>query len=187
MSIAVNVYYCVAIIIFTQVPEDARIMVALIFLLGGAVLEHFEAWIWQPVIRIYADGGDFTLPKKAYRTDGAWDISAGADVILEPYSITFVPTAYRIICPEGYFITILGRSSMNMKGLTIPSNVIDAGYTGKMGVIIHNTGRERQHINAGDRIAQMTIHKVEDVVLRRIYKIPSTARQANGFGSSGKN
>lgn len=62
---------------------------------------------------------------------------------------------------------------------------IDSDYRGCVGVIINNHSNQLFTIPAGTRIAQMTIHKVEDVIFEEAATLSSTERGEGGFGSTG--
>ena len=70
------------------------------------------------------------------------------------------------------------------KGL-ITTATIDAGYTGSIKVVLFNVSRNTNHVDAGQKIAQLVIHPIitpEPVVVNELQK---TERGDGGFGSTG--
>ena len=47
-------------------------------------------------------------------------------------------------------------------GIAVGGGVIDAKYTGEVGVILRNDGTTESEIKAGDRIAQLIVEKDSD-------------------------
>jgi dUTP pyrophosphatase len=62
---------------------------------------------------------------------------------------------------------------------------IDAGYRGEVCVILFNAGENVFPVQRGDRIAQMVIAALPDVVLTPAVELNETDRNAGGFGSTG--
>lgn len=88
---------------------------------------------------------------------------------------------------------------MALKGWACDWGVIDSNYRGDIGVIIRylwntypdaidfgDTAIKGINIKKGDRIAQLAIHKVEDVALEETDELSDTNRWDAGYGSSGK-
>ena len=88
--------------------------------------------------------------------------------------------------PKGYVGLILGRSSRSRNGVNVLTGVIDAGYTGQLGVTLFNANSNAVKFYAGERIAQLVICKIadiEDTVEQK--QLNNSARGNNGFGSTG--
>jgi len=109
--------------------------------------------------------------------------------VLQPMERTLVPTGIFIELPEGYEAQIRPRSGLAIKqGLTCLNTpgTIDADYRGEIKVILINLSKEPQTIQNGDRIAQMVIQKVEIIQWVPVEALSETARNAGGFGHTGK-
>ena len=66
------------------------------------------------------------------------------------------------------------------------SGVIDADFTGNMGVVLFNHGTETMLIDVGDRIAQLICERISYPRIQEVFDdSPTTGRGADGFGSSG--
>ena len=63
--------------------------------------------------------------------------------------------------------------------------LIDSDYQGPLMVSVWNRGTQAFTINPGDRIAQMVIVPVVQVVFEVVEDFSATSRGAGGFGSSG--
>lgn len=99
-----------------------------------------------------------------------------------------VPTGFAIAVPPGYEAQIRPRSGLALRdGVTLLNSpgTIDADYRGEVGVIVVNHGTAPVTIARGERIAQMVIHRLPDVVLEAVDELPATARGAGGFGHTG--
>lgn len=65
------------------------------------------------------------------------------------------------------------------------AGVIDADYRGNVGVILFNHGKEDFKVQAGDRIAQLILERIETPEVVVVASLDETERGANGFGSTG--
>ena len=134
---------------------------------------------------------DNALP--AYATPGAsgMDVRAflPAPVILQPMERSLIPTGLFVEIPEGYEIQVRPRSGLAVKqGITCLNTpgTIDADYRGEIKVILINLSNEPQHIQPGDRIAQMVVQRVEQIRWETVETISVTSRNEGGFGHTGK-
>jgi dUTP pyrophosphatase len=62
---------------------------------------------------------------------------------------------------------------------------IDSGYRGEVGVILFNSTDVDFKIEAGDRIAQLVVQKVETVEFNTVDALTESDRGKSGFGSTG--
>ena len=63
---------------------------------------------------------------------------------------------------------------------------MDSDYRGEIVVALHNHGSEVQMVSHGDRIAQFLITPVVTAPYEMAQELSDTARNAGGFGSTGK-
>lgn len=119
--------------------------------------------------------------------------SAGADVrskistIVPAHGRVLIPTGMFVAIPEGYEIQVRPRSGLALKkGITVLNTpgTVDADYRNEIGVILFNTSDEDFSIEAGDRIAQIVLNKVEQINWVEVDELDETDR-ANGFGHTG--
>jgi dUTP pyrophosphatase len=132
-------------------------------------------------------------PLPHYATEGA----AGMDVrahlpeplVLKSLERTAVPTGLFLEIPAGYEVQVRPRSGLALKhGITCLNTpgTIDSDYRGELKVILINLSGETQSIQPGDRIAQLVLQKTERIVWQETDALTETARNAGGFGSTGK-
>lgn len=132
------------------------------------------------------------LPLPAYATaqSAGVDLMAaiGSDFRLAPLQRMLVPTGISIALPAGYEAQIRPRSGLALKsGITVLNSpgTIDADYRGEIKVLLINLGTEEVTISRGDRIAQMVISPVSQVIWNKLETLDDTARGEGGFGSTG--
>lgn len=132
------------------------------------------------------------LPK--YESDGAAGLDLRADIegefVLKAHSRVLIPTGLYIELPFGYEAQVRSRSGLAVKKGVIVLNApgtIDSDYRGNIGVPLFNTSDEDYVITPGERIAQLVINKVEQLVWMEVEELDQTDRGEGGFGHSGKN
>jgi len=132
---------------------------------------------------------DLPLPARAHPGDAGLDLFAAAGVRLEPGQRAVVPTGIAIALPDGYAAFIHPRSGLAARhGVTLVNapGTVDAGYRGEIRVTLLNTdGHHAVSFQRGDRIAQLVIQQVAQVVLHEVESLPGSARAEGGFGSTG--
>lgn len=127
------------------------------------------------------------IPTRASDGDAGWDLYALEAGELEPGQRELFRTGIALAIPHGYVGYIKPRSGLALRqGINVLGGVIDSGYRGDVGVILHNTDIEiGTMIDGGDRIAQLVIQPVPPVYLEEVYVLPDSERGAGGFGSTG--
>ncbi len=132
-------------------------------------------------------------PLPHYATAGAAGMDIRADIKeaihLQPLQRVLVPTGLFIELPEGYEAQIRPRSGLAINsGVTCLNSpgTIDADYRGEIKIILINLSNEVHTIQLGDRIAQMVVSPVEQVVWKEVTEMKTTERSAGGFGHTGK-
>ena len=144
------------------------------------------------------------LPKRATEGSAAYDLYIPEDVLVEK-GRQIIKLNFAIEVPEGYEAKIEPRSGYSSKGMEGVIRVfyknapkvatrrfdcdvlvgkIDSDYRGEVGVIIHNQDVPF-YIHRGQRIAQMTIYKVEDAEFVETEELSDTKRGDGGFGHTG--
>jgi dUTP pyrophosphatase len=126
-------------------------------------------------------------PAKAHRHDAAFDlVSKGCHTIL-PMERAIILTGLKIALPDGHAGLVIPRSGLAATyGITVLNapGLIDPEYTGDIGVILMNFGKEHFVVNPGMRIAQLMVVKHEYVKWTYVDDLDVTSR-GDGFGSSG--
>ena len=136
-------------------------------------------------------GVDFDAPK--YQTNG----SAGLDLlacidkklVLQPNESTIIPSGISIFIEDPEFAAIvIPRSGLGAKKGLVCGNLlglIDSDYQGPLSISLWNRSQEPIIINAGERVAQLVVIRVNQVELELVSEFTETARGSKGFGSTG--
>jgi dUTP pyrophosphatase len=129
-------------------------------------------------------------PKRSHPSDAGFDLTAAEDGFIAPGESCIISTGLRVDIPEGFEIQIRSRSGNAAKhGVFVLNSpgTIDAGYTGVIKVILHNTfSSEYFEVRKGDRIAQAVVKRVLDVKWEKVESLSSSERGSNGLGSTGR-
>jgi dUTP pyrophosphatase len=142
-------------------------------------------------VRRLAHNQDLPLP--VYATEGAagMDLLAAIDepVLIASGQRVLIPTGLAIALPAGYELQIRPRSGLALRnGIVLPNSpgTIDEDYRGEIQVIVLNTGNEPFQVERGTRIAQAVLAPVVRVTWDEVADLDVTARNAGGFGSTGR-
>ncbi len=122
--------------------------------------------------------------------------AAGADLyacidhtmIIQPGQTCMIPTGFAMEIPAGYAGLIFARSGMASKRGLAPANkvgVIDCDYRGEVMVALHNHSSEEAAVDVQERVAQLVIMPVPEVVFEEADELQDTVRGEGGFGSTG--
>lgn len=129
------------------------------------------------------------LPTYARPGDAGADLITTVAVTLKPGERTVVPTGLAIGLPTGYAGFVHPRSGLAARaGLTLVNTpgTIDAGYRGEIKLVLINLDPTRElHLDAGDRVAQLVIQRVEQADFVETAELPRSERGAGGYGSTG--
>lgn len=137
------------------------------------------------------NNSNFPVPSYATPGSAGMDLRANLreEICIEPHQRVLIPTGLFIELPVGYEAQIRPRSGLALKkGLSVPNapGTIDSDYRGEIGVILINLSSEFQHIQPGERIAQMVIAKYETASWVAVNSLSPSTRGEGGFGSTGK-
>ena len=141
-----------------------------------------------PVRRL--DSG-LALPSYAKPGDAGADLVANEEVTLAPGGgRALIGTGIAIAIPTGYAGFVQPRSGLALRHgvpcLHTPG-LIDSGYRDELKVLLINTDpTDAYEVRRGDRIAQLVIKKVEEVIWEEADELDETERGLGGFGHSGR-
>lgn len=140
---------------------------------------------------------DAVIPTKATPGAAAYDIVVPKDTRIHQ-GRQVVPLLFAIELPPGYEAMIEPRSGYSSKGFVgtiadteyrfdadVINGKIDSDYRGGVGVIVHSREQRCFVVRAGQRIAQMTIYKVEEANFKKVAMLSESERDNGGFGHSG--
>ncbi len=136
-------------------------------------------------------GRDLPAPERATAQAAGFDLRARVEgaVELAPGERALVPTGIAVALPAGFEGQVRPRSGLAWRqGLTVLNGpgTVDSDYRGEIRVLLVNLGREAVRIERGDRIAQLVVHRLPDVLLRETDGLEQTDRGAGGFGHTGE-
>lgn len=146
-------------------------------------------------LRIYKWNKSAKLPTRNVETDAGLDLYALDDVFIPVGKTVVISTGISIEVPNGYVGKIEDRSSLASKGLRSGAGVVDCGYSGQIGVVLHNLTanldrdsillRDGYQVKAGDKIAQLLLYRIETPYTQEVTELWDSKRGSRGFGSSG--
>ena len=137
-------------------------------------------------IEIIAEEG--MMPVYAKHGDAGADLRANEEVSIRTGNTVLVKTGVRLGLPAGYVGLVCSRSGLALKSGVFVLNapgVVDSGYRGEVGVILHNAGPSTFVVKKGDRIAQLMVQKFESPEWDEVTELDETSRGEGGFGSTG--
>lgn len=140
------------------------------------------------------------LPTRGHDGDAGLDLYLTEDVVVESGKVTVAPTGLAVEIPYGYVGLVHPRSGLAFKhGITVVNapGTIDAAYRGEIKVALttvcwRNYDNEREltgeyiRLEAGDRIAQLVVQRVELPFPIEVDELSDTTRGTGGFGSTGR-
>ena len=130
------------------------------------------------------------LPGYAHPGDAGCDLVTTEDADVPPGERVLLRTGIALALPEGYAAFVHPRSGLAARhgvSLVNAPGTVDAGYRGEvMVVVINHDPREVLHLRRMDRVAQLVVQRVEQVVWRETHdELPPSARGTGGHGSTG--
>lgn len=135
-----------------------------------------------------------TIPLPHYATNG----SAGMDLracleapqTIQPHECIFLTTGLAIFIEDpGYAAMILPRSGLSHKHGIIMGNtigLIDSDYQGELLISCYNRSSVAYTIQPGERVAQLIVVPIMQVVLEQVETFAESVRGKGGFGSTGR-
>lgn len=126
----------------------------------------------------YSAGLDFFVPNDYVET------------VILPGQQAIIPTGIKVSMDPDWVLIGFNKSGVaTKKQFLIGACVIDADYQGEIHINVHNVGTSSQTINAGDKLAQFIMLRVNLIdpieVDELIYPEDGNERGEGGFGSTG--
>ena len=126
------------------------------------------------------------MPTRAHPWDAGLDLYAMYDGFIRCNSHHTFDTGVHVEIPEGYVGYIKSKSGLMVNHGITTDGTIDSHYTGPIKVCLFNHGGSKNEVKAGDKIAQLVIHKCELPELEVVEELSETDRGDGGFGSTGR-
>lgn len=123
-------------------------------------------------------------PYKKRKTDAGHDLFASESGWLWPFQTKVFKSNHRILIGEGDKGLVFARSGIRSKGMVI-EGVIDAGYTGIIGIMVTNNSFLPKKVNKAERICQILFNDTDTELIEVDEFGTTTNRGEDGFGSSG--
>lgn len=141
-------------------------------------------------VRRLPEGRDLPLPAQATPGSAGFDLRARLTeaVTIAPGARHLIPTGISLALPEDCVAEVRPRSGLALKtGMTLLNSpgTVDSDYRGEVAVIAINLGSEPLTLRRGDRVAQLVIQRLPQVVLEEVDELSETTRGSGGFGHSG--
>lgn len=143
----------------------------------GSACADIRAYITEEWLDKMSNSGKIF---KADKREKSFYIHSNATII--------IPTGIKVSIPKGYRIEVLTRSGLGSKGIQVHNapGIIDSDYRGECGVILHNNNQEFGFkVVHGDRVAQIAIVPVYQIVWSEVDVLDETERGEGGFNSTG--
>lgn len=116
------------------------------------------------------------------------DLAVAEDISLKAGEFKYISLGVSMKAPSGYLIKVYPRSStFKNYGILLANSVgiIDESYCGDNDIIHFPAYATRDvEIKAGERIAQFTIEKKQNIIIEEVEKLDGPDR--GGLGSTGK-
>lgn len=125
------------------------------------------------------------IPSKGRAGDAGVDLTATSMTETDMY-IEY-GTGIAISVPEGYGGFILPRSSLSNYDLVLSNHVglVDSNFRGEIKFRFKTTKASPKVYNVGDRIGQLVILPVPEIVFVEVSTLDDSVRGTQGYGSSG--
>lgn len=107
------------------------------------------------------------IPFRSTLRSVGFDLSSAHTVLVPAKGRKLVFTDLSVALPRGCYGRIAPRSGMAVHhGIDVGAGVVDADYTGNVGVVLFNHGHRDHLVQRGDRIAQLICERVSIPKLR---------------------
>lgn len=127
------------------------------------------------------------MPTYAHEGDAGLDLIAVQSLTIPAGGRVVVPVGIAVEIPDGFVGLVWDKSGLaTIHGLKTVGGVIDSGYRGELKVGVVNLNKEDYVIDAGQKIAQLLIQRIERVTVLEVAELSGTVRGEGGFGSTGK-
>lgn len=129
-------------------------------------------------------------PTYAHLTDAGADlyVAKSQNFEIADGATVKINTGVCLSMPDNIFAQVLGRSGLSAQGLIVLTGTVDSGYTGEIGILLHNASGRSYKLEAGQRIAQLVFYErlKADFVAVGADDLTTTDRGNAGFGSTGR-
>jgi dUTP pyrophosphatase len=143
------------------------------------------------VLRVKKLYPDSQLPRRATKGSTGLDLFAyikdknGRILLQEKPEL--VATGIAVEVAQGHDLQIRPRSGLSAKGVMVAFGTVDSDYRGELLVTMYTLGRDSTfEVRHGDRIAQLVVSKLADLLIEEVEELSPTQRGPQGHGSTGR-
>ena len=127
-----------------------------------------------------------TKPTRANPLDAGLDLYAVEEGTVPPHGTAHFDTGVHMSIPFGYCGMLFSRSGLYRNFGVSSTGLVDAGYTGSIGVTLVNNSDTTYTVHKGDRISQIAVVPCVTAGVVIVDEIDGGERGSKGFGSSGR-
>lgn len=135
-------------------------------------------------MRYSLDEGAF-VPVREHEHDAGFDLRTPVDLVIPAHGYAFVNTGVHFELPSGTAGHVRSKSGLNRYHGITADGTVDEGYTGPVGVILHNDGDEDHEFRRGDKVAQMVVEEIRRPAIICVAQVAGGERGDDGYGSTG--
>ena len=126
------------------------------------------------------------LPVRGSVGAAGYDLCAAGSCVIPSRGKGTVETGLAVALPVGTYARIAPRSGLAIRNfIDVGVGVVDSDYRGEIKVVLFNHSAEDFKVQAGDRIAQLILERIETPQVKKVATLDDTDRGAGGFGSTG--
>ena len=126
------------------------------------------------------------LPTKGTDSSAGYNLTSAQQILVPKGGRALIQTDISMSIPKGTYRRIAPRSGLAVRhGINTGAGVIDADYTGPIGIVLFNHGDQDFQIQEGDRIAQLILEQIADKPVIEVQELTQIQRGDKGFGSTG--
>lgn len=129
-----------------------------------------------------------TLLQRATPGSAGFDLVAAARCEIPAQDCIKVPTGLELEIQPGFEGQVRPRSGLASQGITVANapGTIDSDYRKEVMVLLYNNTKQPFMIARGDRIAQLIISKLPEVIVTEVDELSPEQERKGGFGSTGR-
>ena len=137
-------------------------------------------------LRVQCVRDNAVLPVRGTAGAAGYDISAASECVIPAHGKGTVDTGLAVSLPPGTYARIAPRSGLAYRHfIDVGAGVVDSDFRGEIKVILFNHSAEDFPVQAGDRIAQLILERIDTPPVRKVAVLNDTDRGDGGFGSTG--
>lgn len=99
-----------------------------------------------------------------------------------------IPTGIAMEIPHTHFAFVCPRSGLAKDSITVTNSpgIVDPDFRGEICVMVYNGSYQNYWIEHDDRIAQIVIMPITEIMIEEVVALTTTQRGVGGFGSTGR-